>query len=97
MVITLQLVECLKNLNITASTTNAIPKTTFASNEVDELIKQMEQLSLNYADLTTALLAQPQGEEILIMKETSLMNVILMKEILPATGIFLIVKGGHNK
>src|SRR5215216_6723872 len=50
-----------KNLNTTASVTNAIPKTTFASNEVDELTKRMEQLSLNYANLTTALLAQPQA------------------------------------
>ena len=30
------------------------------NNEVDELTKRMEQLSLNYANLTTALLAQTQ-------------------------------------
>src|SRR5215216_771280 len=50
-----------KNLNTTANVTNAIPKTTFASNEVDELTKRMKQLSLNYANLTTALLAQSQA------------------------------------
>jgi hypothetical protein len=49
-----------KSVNSTSSVPSVVPKNVIANNEVDELTKRMEQLSLNYANLTTALLAQTQ-------------------------------------
>jgi hypothetical protein len=49
-----------KSDNSTPSVPSVVPKNVIANNEVDELTKRMEQLSLNYANLTTALLAQTQ-------------------------------------
>src|SRR3989337_2036395 len=46
-----------KDISITTVST---PKNVVTNAEVDELTKKLEQLSINYANLTTALLAQPQ-------------------------------------
>ena len=89
-----------KNLNTTTSITPATSKSTFASNEVDELTKRMEQLSLNYANLTTALLAQPQApprRRNFNNERNFPMNEILMRETSTITEIFLIHKEDHNK
>ena len=49
-----------KALKDFSTTTVSTPKNVVTNAEVDELTKKLEQLSINYANLMTALLAQPQ-------------------------------------